>query len=69
MQKLNPTMDAETFKDSAEAQKPLIETDVTKKLAIGAMTTERWQTLIDQLADLKAIEKKPSPAECFSEIK
>jgi NitT/TauT family transport system substrate-binding protein len=69
MQKLNPTMDAETFKDSAEAQKPLIETDETKKLAIGAMTTERWQTLIYQLADLKAIEKKPSPAECFSEIK
>jgi NitT/TauT family transport system substrate-binding protein len=69
MQKLNPTMDAQTFADSAEAQKPLIETDDTRKFGVGAMTTERWQTLIDQLADLKVIEKKPAPAECFTEIK
>jgi NitT/TauT family transport system substrate-binding protein len=69
MQKLNPTMDAETFKDSADAQKPLIETDETNKLGVGAMTTERWQTLIDQLADLKVIEKKPAPSDCFTEIK
>lgn len=67
MQKLNPTMDAQTFADSAEAQKPLIETDDTKKLGIGAMTSERWQTLIDQLAALKVIEKKPSARECFSQ--
>jgi NitT/TauT family transport system substrate-binding protein len=67
MQKLNPTMDAQTFKDCAEAQKPLIETDETKKLGVGAMTVQRWQTLIDQLADLKVIEKKPSASECFSQ--
>ncbi|HTL27752.1 MAG TPA: ABC transporter substrate-binding protein [Tepidisphaeraceae bacterium] len=69
MQKLNPTMDAQTFADSAEAQKVLIETDDTKKLGIGAMTPQRWQTLIDQLADLKVIEKKPTATECFTELK
>lgn len=65
MRKLNPTMDAQTFTDSAEAQKPLIETDETKKNGIGSMTLERWTALVDQLAELKVIEKRPEPASCF----
>jgi len=57
MGKLNPTMDAQTFKDSAEAQKPLIENSDTKRLGVGAMTLERWQTLVQQLVELKVIDK------------
>jgi NitT/TauT family transport system substrate-binding protein len=68
MGKLNPTMDAKTFKDSAEAQKPLIETANTKRLGLGAMTVERWQTLVQQLLELKVIEKPVDPQASFSEL-
>lgn len=69
MMKLNPTMDAETFKASADAQKPLIETDETKANGLGVMTTERWKALIDQLADLKVIDKSVDPASCFVDLR
>ena len=65
MQSLNKTMDARTFADSAAAQKPLIETDETKRLGLGAMTKQRWETLAQQLADLKVIDKAPPAEECF----
>ena len=65
MQQLNPNMDAETFRAAAEAQKPLIETDETKKSALGVMTLQRWETLCKQLVDLKVVEKAPPAAECF----
>jgi len=65
MQKLNPTMDAETFKESADAQKPLIETEDTDKLGLGIMTLERWETLVKQLIELKVIEKPVSAKESF----
>ena len=60
MGKLNPTMDAQTFTESAEAQKPLIETADTKQIGLGAMTLERWQLLVQQLLDLHVIEKPMS---------
>ena len=66
MMKLNPAMDAETFAASAAAQKPLIETEETKADGLGTMSAARWQTLIDQLADLKLIEKKPAATDCFA---
>jgi NitT/TauT family transport system substrate-binding protein len=59
---INQTMDAQTFSEAAEAQKPLIETDETKKNGLGSMTTQRWKTLVDQLVELKVIDK-PVPAE------
>ena len=65
MQQLNPTMDKETFQESAEAQKPLIETEETRRLGLGAMTLERWQTLVDQLVDLKTINKPIDPQQSF----
>jgi NitT/TauT family transport system substrate-binding protein len=58
-------MDARTFVESAAAQKPLIETEETKRLGLGAMTKQRWQTLAQQLAELKVIEKAPPAEECF----
>jgi len=65
MNKLNPTMDMETFKASAEIQKPLIETEETKANGVGSMTTQRWQTLVDQLVELKVIDKPVPAAGCF----
>jgi NitT/TauT family transport system substrate-binding protein len=57
MGKLNPSMDAETFREAAAAQKPLIEDAQTKKL--GQMTRERWEKLGEQLRDLGVIDKAP----------
>ena len=65
MQQLNPNMDAETFVAAAEAQRPLIETDETKKSRLGVMTLERWETLCKQLVDLKDVDKAPPAAACF----
>lgn len=56
MQKLNPSMDLETFKLSAEAQKPLIMTDETRIHGPGWMSEERWSKLIAQLKDLKVLK-------------
>jgi NitT/TauT family transport system substrate-binding protein len=68
MGKLNPTMDAQTFKDSAAAQQPLIENTETKRLGLGAMTLDRWQTLVQQLVDLKVIDKPVDAHSCFAGI-
>lgn len=63
MAKLNTSMDAETFTAAAEAQKPLIETAETKTKGLGMMTKERWETLANQLVDLKIIDKAPNVAD------
>lgn len=65
MEKLNPEMDAETFAAAAEAQKPLIENEETKKNGLGAMSEERWETLGKQLLELKVVEKTPPAIKCF----
>ncbi len=52
---LNPTMSQETFAAAAQTQKSMIETkDATP---LGSMTLDRWQTLVQQLTELKAIDK------------
>jgi NitT/TauT family transport system substrate-binding protein len=61
MQKLNPSMDAETFAGAADAEKALIETEHTKSRGIGSMERERWETLGKQLVDLKLVEREPPP--------
>jgi NitT/TauT family transport system substrate-binding protein len=53
MGKINKAMDAQTFSDSARAQASLIKTPDTQQ--IGEMSPARWQTLVDQLVELKAI--------------
>ena len=65
MRKLNPGMDARTFAESAEAQKPLIETEETKAIGLGAMTAERWKKLIDQLVEYRVVTKPVKAEECF----
>jgi NitT/TauT family transport system substrate-binding protein len=64
---LNPTMDGQTFKDSAAAQKPLIESADTKRAGLGIMTLDRWQTLVQQLVELRIIDKPVDAQACFTD--
>ena len=63
--RLNTSLDAPTLSAAADAQRPLIETDDTKQHGLGTMTSARWQTLSDQLLDLKIIDKPALAADLF----
>jgi NitT/TauT family transport system substrate-binding protein len=65
MQPLNPAMDADTFTLAAEAQAPLVQMENDRPRPLGEMRAERWETLIQQLADLAVIDTRPKPTECF----
>ncbi len=62
---INKDMDAATFTAAANAQKPLIETDETKKGSLGMMTTQRWEDLSKQLVDLGVIKRAVAAKDCF----
>ena len=66
MQKLNKAMAAETFVQSAKAQEPLIRTMPGE--AVGRMELTRWQTLVDQLVDIKVIQGPVSAQELFVDL-
>lgn len=68
MQQLNPTMPLDLFAETAEVQKPLIETDATRSSGLGVMTKERWETLIMQLKNLGDIENAPAAEDCFRSL-
>jgi NitT/TauT family transport system substrate-binding protein len=59
MARLNSAMDADTFTAVAAVQKPLIETEETRKGKLGMMTRERLETLGKQLVDLGVIPAAP----------
>ena len=63
MHALNPTMDAATFAEIAEAQKSLIESN-----PLGKMTKERWDALSSQLKDLGDIPQAPPADQCFRDL-
>ena len=65
MHQLNPTMDLDTFAEVAEAQKPFIERDATRRNGLGTMSRERWETLIAQFKDLGDISQTIPAEECF----
>jgi NitT/TauT family transport system substrate-binding protein len=66
--KLNSSLDAATLSAASDAQKPLIETDDSKRDGLGTMQRGRWQTLADQLLDLKIIDKPPAVDELFVKL-
>lgn len=68
MQQLNPTMTLDLFAETAEVQKPLIETEATRSNGLGVMTKERWETLIMQLKNLGDIENAPAAEDCFRSL-
>jgi NitT/TauT family transport system substrate-binding protein len=63
MHTLNPSMDAASYAEIADAQKSLIESN-----ALGGMTKERWDTLAAQLKDLGDIPQAPPADQCFREL-
>jgi NitT/TauT family transport system substrate-binding protein len=65
MNQLNPTMDAPTFAEVAEVQKPLIETDATRRYGLGTMSRERWETLLAQFKQLGDISQTIPAEDCF----
>jgi NitT/TauT family transport system substrate-binding protein len=65
MNQLNPSMAPEVFAEVADAQKPFIETDETRRNGLGSMTEERWQTLIGQLKELGDIQQAPAADDCY----
>ena len=54
MWKKNKSLDQETFRKSAQAQKDLIK--YSDNFTVGSMSEERWQNLIRQMLDLKLIK-------------
>jgi len=66
MAQLNKAMDLQTFQDSAQAQVELIRPPGTDKL--GAMSTARWQALVDQLTELKVIRGPLDPQRLFVDL-
>lgn len=63
MHDLNPSMDAAAFAEVAEAQKSFIEAG-----QLGGMTSERWTTLIGQLAELGDIPQAIPAQDCFRNL-
>jgi NitT/TauT family transport system substrate-binding protein len=62
---LNPSMDAATFAEVADAQRPFIENEDTAVAGLGSMTQQRWEKLIGQLAGLGDIPKLIPAQDCF----
>jgi len=63
MLELNKAMSAQTFAQSAQAQQALIRTSATQR--VGEMTLDRWQTLADQLLDIKVIQQPVPVGDLF----
>ncbi len=68
MREMNPSMDAATFAEVADAQKPFIENDDTANAGLGSMTKERWEKLIGQLQGLGDIPSAIPAEDCFRAI-
>lgn len=67
--KLNGAMDDQALAAAAEAQRPLIDDADAKKFGLGSMQRARWETLVNQLADLKLIERKPAVDDLFVNLR
>ena len=63
MHELNPSLDMETFRSSAQAQKPLILPE--KAADLGRMSEKRWADLQDQLFELKILSKRVPALDLF----
>jgi NitT/TauT family transport system substrate-binding protein len=68
MHALNKSMDESTFRESADAQKDLVETAHTRFNGLGVMTEERWETLTRQLLELKLIKNAPDVGAMYKNL-
>lgn len=65
MAKLNPAMSLEAMNLGAKRQEPIIRTEETARLGLGAMTSERWKETADQLVALDKLKVAPAPESLF----
>lgn len=63
MHELNPSLDLDTFRSSAQAQKSLILPE--KAADLGRMSEKRWTELQEQLFDLKILKRRVPALELF----
>lgn len=68
MQKLNGTMDLETFTESAKIQQKLIENADTRKSGLGIMGRARWTLLYQQLIELKLVKPGMDVTRMFTNL-
>jgi len=59
MAKQNTTMDAATFAEVSETQKPFLENEDTQKRGFGVMTRERWEALGKKLVEIGFLKEAP----------
>jgi NitT/TauT family transport system substrate-binding protein len=62
---LNAAMSVAAMDLGAEKQRALIENDETKRMGLGGMRVERWQSTVQQLFDLGRIKSRPDAARLF----
>jgi NitT/TauT family transport system substrate-binding protein len=56
MQKINPSMDLQTFAEASTLQERFISTKETLKKGLGTMSFERWNQLYQQMVELKLVK-------------
>jgi NitT/TauT family transport system substrate-binding protein len=61
----NPAMSREAMDLAARRQAPLVESEVTRRLGLGAMDAARWATLGRQLLELGVLDRAPDAERCF----
>jgi NitT/TauT family transport system substrate-binding protein len=62
---LNSSMDLEIYAESAKVQEPLVVSEETRRMGLGAMTLARWKELGEQLRELGLLDKAAVPEEAF----
>lgn len=65
MQKMNSSMDLDTFNEVSEVQKKFVETPETKLKGLGSMNKSRWTTLYSQLLELGLVKPGMDPDQFF----
>ncbi len=65
MQKLNNSMDLESFNQASVAQLSFIQTEWTKKNGLGTMEEKRWTELEQQLFELGLLKTKAKSSDYF----
>ena len=61
----NPAMSRAAMDRAEVVQRPLLETDTTRRLGLGCMTAEQWQRTIDQLVELGRLPQRLDAAQVF----
>ena len=54
--RLNPEMDMDILAYGAEESRPLVLDPTARKLGLGTMSAERWETLLQQMIEAGLIQ-------------